>query len=294
MSHAAFSGWAAIRTGVCLPSLVIAFAMPPSSCSCRFGVKPSGEFGWDFSDIEVLEAARDGSIALDLNLLERIADFEDAQKLHDFGRDEGSSLAQTRELVDSVIREAEAGLQKKWPQQKLILSLVSASLVAPFYDPDEGKQSDDVDGHIRLDRSYIAESIERLRESYPALAATLPDVEKLKTDAKKAEEAGDSGIAAIDLVAHFRMAYTDERPDGEFKTRKEIELALLRTNPMKATLRLVYEVVAPKGKVNEAIADPVLAVEVVTLRFEYDGEQWKAITEAEPKAEADARRPGDR
>lgn len=57
MSHAAFSGWAAIPSRIYLLALVIAFATPPRSCACRFDAKPRGEFGWDFSDFDVLEEA---------------------------------------------------------------------------------------------------------------------------------------------------------------------------------------------------------------------------------------------
>lgn len=285
MSHAAFSGWIAIRTGVCLPVLAMAVATAPGSCSCRFDAKPRGEFAWDFSDLEVLNAADEGAFALDLNLLERIADPDDAKKLRDFGRDAGSSLAQTRELVDSAIRDAESGLQSKWPRQKLTLRMVSASLVAPFYDPEEGKRADDVGSEDRLNRASIAESVEQLRESYPDLAATLPDVEKLKAEAKKADESGESDIAVI--VSHFRMAYTDHCPEGEFKTKKDLEVALLRIEPMTASIRLVYEVISPGGPPRKTNSDPVLAVEVVTLRFEYDGDKWKAIDETDIGDETD-------
>lgn len=284
MSHAAFSGGSAMRLGAYLPALAIFLGAAPSSCSSCFEgkqVKPRAEFAWDFTDFDVLDAAFEGHVALELNLLERIADPDDAKKLHDFGRDEGSSLAQTRELLDNAIGEAEAGLQKKWSRRELVLRMVSASLAAPFYEPDEGRRADDTDDDSRYDRASIAESVEQLRQSYPDRADTLPDLEKLQADAKKAEEKGESGSTGMEVVCHFRMAYTDRRPEGDFKTKKDLELALLRVEPMKASVRLVYEIVTPGGVSEKANSDPVLALEVITLKFECDGEKWKAVSEAE-------------
>ncbi len=282
MFHAAFTGWAAIRTGVCLPILAIALASAPGSCSCRFGANPPGEFGWDFSDIEVLEAAAEGGTALELNLIERIAPPDDAKRLHDFGRDNDSSLARARELVDNAFRDAEGGLQAKWPKGKLTLRMIDLSLVAPLYDPAPPEIISDEEDVQRYDRDHLAESIEQLRAMYPDRAAALPEVEKLNADAEKAEEGQEPEIASFDVVFHFRLAYTDQRPAGEFKSKKELELALLSTDPMTATLRLVYEIVGPPGKGKDAVKDPVLALEVVTRRFEFNGERWKAADNAEP------------
>ena len=281
MSHAAFSGWAGVRTSVCLPAMVIAFATTPSSCSSCFNIWPLLDLG-DLGDLEVIEAAADWDEAFELNVIERIAVPADAKRLHDFGRDEGSSLARARELVDNAVRQAEADLKQKWPRAELRVRLANVSGVVPFSELD---YSNDMDDAQRLDRAYVADFVEQLISRHPDGAATLRDPTKVRADAEKAEK-DDEKAPTIDMIIHFRMAYSDKRPDGDFESKEKLERALLKIEPMTMTARMVYEVTGPQYRERIPVEDPVLALEVVTLRFEYDGQQWKAVAEAEPDQDA--------
>ncbi|HJT34624.1 MAG TPA: hypothetical protein VJ783_21520, partial [Pirellulales bacterium] len=271
MSHAASSGGAGMRLGVYLPALAIVFAAAPSSCSSCLKL----ELNFDFSGLEPMKSAFDLYAATELLMLERVVRPDDAKLLHDFGREDDSTLAQARKVVDDGARNAEADLQKKWPDAKLVARMVSLSLVIPAYGLGEDIVEEEI---VHLDQEHLPEIVKSLRDMYPDIAATLPP--PAKVDDEEAADAETVDTASIEIVARMRMAET-ARPVGEFKTDGELQRALLSEEPMTAALRIVYEVIAPAHQLRGNSRDPLLSVEVVTLRFEYDGEKWRAVSDAD-------------
>ena len=283
MSHAAFSGWAAIRTGVCLPALAIVFATAPSSCTSCFKL----DLNLGFSGIEPMQSGFDLYAATELLMLERVVRPDDAKQLHDFGREECSSLAQARKIVDNGVRDVEVALQEKWPNAKLAARMVNISLAIPFYAAESEEDFTDDEPEIeRLGQDRLAETVKSLGEMYPDLAASLPQPANVEKNHRSTDD-GTEGSAGIVILGRMRIAFTNARPEGEFENDEEIQRALLSEEPMTAALRIVYEVIAPADQLKRSFHDPLLAIEVITLHFEYDGSQWRAAVEPEPHDKAD-------
>lgn len=279
MSHAAFSGRAGMRLGLYLPALAIFFAAAPSSCSSCLNL----DLDFDFSGLEPLHSAFDLHAATELLMLERAVRPDDARLLHNFGREDESTLAQARKVVDDGVRNAEAELQKKWPGAKLVARMVSVSLVTSFYELGEDFGEEEI---VHLDQEHLGEIVKSLSDTYPDIATTLPRPAKAENDEKAADtDAVDT--AGIEMFARMRMVDTKSRPVGEFKTDEELQRALLSEEPMTAALRIVYEIIAPAHQLRGNSRDPLLSLEVVTLRFENDGSQWRAVVKAEPGARED-------
>jgi len=243
----------------------------------------------DFSGLGDFQEFSDIGAALELHMLGRLVDGPSAKQLQEFGRNGHSvGLARAREVFDAAVRDAEHDLRQKWPAGNLKVRFISASLVMPIYQEGAPDEPDLLPFTQRLDKDYLPEFLSSLADSYPEDAKDLPDAENLRIGAAEEEDAQTSPDAAIEITGYLQVSTTNKRPAGEFKNAEQLEQARLRTDPYKATFRIAYEVVAEQDNRRNPPREPVLAVEVVTLSFEFRGERWELIEEKKEKSE-DAR-----
>jgi hypothetical protein len=133
---------------------------------------------------------------------------------------------------------------------------------------------DNFDGVEVMGQEGVRELVAGLRERYPEHGKHLPEPEKMVLPEKPTARPKPR----IELIAHFRMNWT-ERPEGEFENHADMIRATMRNNPPKVNVRIVYEVLNHNAKTVDD--DPVLSIEVVTLRFGYRDERWEALAEAD-------------
>ncbi|HEV3342413.1 MAG TPA: hypothetical protein VG125_18730 [Pirellulales bacterium] len=233
-----------------------------------------------------LQAVTDIDAAVELHMLGRLVDGPGAEKLKKFGRNErNAGLAQAREVFDAAVSDAEHDLRQKWPGGNPKVRFVSGSLVITFYDEAPPGKPDLSAETQCLDKEHLPELLSELAGTYPDDAKDLPDAESLQIRVGEDENVEHSPDAVIEITGHGQITSSDKRPAGEFQNAEQMERARLRTDPYKATIRIVYEIMAEQDNRRNPPREPVLAVEVVTLSFEFRGERWELVKDEKEKPE---------
>jgi hypothetical protein len=281
MSEPAASFDGSGRFRVYLPALMLFVGAAPGGC-------PGCHFNLDLSGLEAMQAAWDIHSASQLHMLGRLVAGPGEKKLQEFGRAHATSgLSQAREAFDKAVGDAERDLRQKWPGTGAKVRMLSESLALAMYDDDLAMAMDfSDDEHLDLDNEHLYEFLQSISQAYPDIANDLPDAESLRMRVVKNENGLGSPDAAIALVTHFQMASTDQRPPGEFASAEQLERARLRTDPFRATFRIVYEMMADTSDRRKPPREPVVTMEVVTLVFEYRGERWELVRDKQDDQEA--------
>lgn len=150
-----------------------------------------------------------------------------------------------------------------------------------FYDDHSAPDADSSHGRERLKKATLADAVAMLKAEYPDQAKDLPDADSLPNGDSQDDNSDDALDDVIELLGHFQLRNTNKRPPGEFQTAEQLEKARLRSDPFTATFRMVYELIADDADRRDFTGEPVLAVEVVTLSFEFHGEKWEQVVATE-------------
>jgi hypothetical protein len=261
-----------------LSILALVLSTTPSCSSCS-------KLDWtiDLSGLIVIEPLSAIQYATQLHLAERLVSGEAAEKFRAFGRGtDVVALAGTREAFEAAVQQAEMGLMEKWPRSNMKLRLVSLSALVPFVATDAEAATiwDDLDGREVTDLDSIRQLIDVLHTEFPEQSNDLPDPDNVVLRARTGENGVNSPDASIELIGHIRFEPSTKRPEGDFKYEADMIRAGWKSDPPKVTHRLVYEVLPDEDRRKTVFEEPLLAVEIVTLHFEYRDEKWVAVTAA--------------